>query len=92
MKEYNICADKDYMVCRLKMNRNFDITEQLLITLDKYEKLPDDQLQTIILDLGFCFWKIKNKIKEALDYFVRAVEINPDAKCFTVSNILLFLI
>lgn len=85
MAEYNFSAEKHYIECQLKLNKNFAITDQLLKMLDKYKQLPNDQLQDIILDLGFCFWKKKEIIEESLNYFLRAVEIDPKARCFLVS-------
>lgn len=88
MTFYNIKAHRDYIICQSSLNRyNSDVTELLRTTLDKFKQLPDHQLQIMILDFGLCLWKKKDNIEEALNQLLRAVEINPMARCFTVSKI-----
>ena len=68
----------------MKLDKTFKVTEYLLKLLEKYNTWPEQQKQPIILDIAFSFWKKDKNIKQALKYFLLAIELDPKARCMTV--------
>lgn len=82
----NMPAEKDYLKCMLKMDRNFDVFEYVFQMVERYKKiLPARGIQSLIIDLAFLYWKEKKRIDLALKHFLEAIEIDPAAGCLTVS-------
>ncbi|XP_058800452.1 uncharacterized protein LOC131669535 [Phymastichus coffea] len=79
--DFNLAAEKQYVDCIIKTQKSIDVTKYLLNMLVKYKSLPDKQLQPLILNVAFSYWKREHDLKESCRYFLKAIEINPRAKC-----------
>lgn len=68
----------------MKSRRNFDATKYLIDMLNKWsEKITAEETQPLILDVAFSYWKSRYPEK-AIDYFLRAIKIDPQSRCLTV--------
>ncbi|KAJ8681781.1 hypothetical protein QAD02_017573 [Eretmocerus hayati] len=84
----NLGADYNYIECKLRMDENFkkEVSQYLLKMVEKYRRLPEKQIQRILLDVAISSWKNDGNIEEALRYFLRALDIDPKSKLFTYCN------
>lgn len=68
----------------MAINKYYNPTDHLLIMLEKYKKFPDRQIQAILLELAFSYWKILFQLHQALLYFLKAIELDPESTYLTV--------
>lgn len=85
MKDNNLPAEKYYVTCMVNINKNFDVLSYLLQMVEKYNKVfPEKEIQSILLDIAFLYWKRRNQIDMAVKYFYEAINIDPKAGFLTV--------
>lgn len=75
----------NYIRCKLAVDKHYNPKNHLLSMLEKYKKFPERQIQSILLELAFNYWKISFQINLSINYFLMAVEMNPKAAYLTVS-------
>lgn len=84
IEDKNLPAERQYLECVLKLQKSVNVTTHLLNVVDKYKELPEKQLQSLILDVGFSYWTRDRDMDHALEYFLRAIKIDPQSKSLTV--------
>lgn len=83
-KNGNYRADLQYCIVMRKLLRNkFNVVAHLVQMLVKYDSYPAFKLQTF-LHIGMQYVFTKSSLKDALPYFLNAIEMNPQSELLKV--------
>lgn len=59
-------------------------TEYLLQMVDKYHDYIHERKQVLFLALGTSYYFVDKNMKKASEYYLKAIELDPKSKSFTV--------
>lgn len=73
------------MRIKRELDKDFVSLDHLKPALERYSQAGnDDRLQEILLHSAFCCEFETKDYKSAIDYFVRAIELDPESNCLKV--------
>ena len=82
--EYNYAADISYAKCIRKLGKRFDFPGYFINLLEKHSDSENPRKQNILLHTGFSFYWIKRDLRQAVKYFLLALEIDAEGDILEV--------
>ncbi|XP_033220481.1 uncharacterized protein LOC117175054 [Belonocnema kinseyi] len=81
-KDFNYCAEMSFLRCKHKQKVNYDFINHLQKMIEKYESTDERRELDLLLHLAACFFILNKDIPNAVKYYLKAFEKDPESDLF----------